>query len=106
MEQKDRIRIELIYEKTCPNIEAARGQLARALIRAGIPGQWTEWEISDPDMPAHARGYGSPTVLVNGRDVAGDRPVENQCCRLYPQTSGVNLGAPTVDQIVAALMHA
>ena len=31
---------------------------------------WTEWNSEDPDCPAHASNLGSPSILVNGEDVA------------------------------------
>ena len=34
------LRVELVYEKTCPNIEAARAQLTRAFAEAGMPPHW------------------------------------------------------------------
>ncbi len=96
--------IELIYEKTCPNIDPARAALLAALAQSGRPAHWQEWEQNDPDAPPIARRFGSPTVLVNGRDVAGEPPSgELPRCRIYADENGRVRGAPTVASIVAAL---
>lgn len=99
------MQIELVYEKTCPNIEAARTQLLRAFSQAGITPRWQEWEVSSPDAPMHVHGYGSPTILVNGRDVSGDMPEGNDyCCRVYSHGEYASKGVPAADDIVDALM--
>ncbi len=97
-------KVELIYESGCPNVLEVRVQLRNAFKEAGAPGQWIEWERSDPDAPAYAKDYGSPTVLVDGKDVAGVSPVkETSCCRLYGDGSGGFQGMPAVSLIVSAL---
>lgn len=101
------MQIELVYEKTCPNIEAARTQLLRAFSEAGITPRWQEWEVSTPEAPAHVHGYGSPTILVNGRDVSGGMAEGNDyCCRVYLRGEHSNQGVPAVDDIVDALKSA
>lgn len=98
------MKIELIYEKTCPNINAAREQLLKALYKADMVLHWNEWEISDNETPDYARNYGSPTILVNGIDVAGEKPVENAiCCRLYTDENGFSSGSPNLNDIVNVL---
>ncbi|MCK6452150.1 MAG: MerC family mercury resistance protein [Alphaproteobacteria bacterium] len=95
--------IELVYESSCPNVQRTRMRLAEAMRAAGLAPSWTEWEIGDPAAPAHARAYGSPTILVEGRDVAGQAPgEESRSCRLY-SLDGADRGVPPLDLIVAAL---
>lgn len=94
-------RIELIYQASCPNAEGARTALREALRRAGRKPVWTEWECDAAGAPAHARLYGSPTILVEGRDVLGAVPGDGGAsCRLYG--SGRE-GVPPVSAIVSAL---
>jgi hypothetical protein len=100
------MQVELIYEKTCPNIDAARTQLLRAFDETGIKPLWQEWEMSMPEAPAHVHGYGSPTILVNGHDVSGDPAADNDhCCRVYSHGEN-NKGVPAITDIVQALKSA
>jgi mercuric ion transport protein len=96
--------VELIYESDCPHAQAARANLLRAFSKMKLPAEWTEWEGSSPSTPAHALGFGSPTLLVNGRDVAGEVPqTVMSCCRLYVSPEGKQAGAPSVELIQRAL---
>jgi len=96
--------VELIYDADCPNMAQARTILARALAASGWDARWTEWDRNAADSPPYVRGYGSPTVLVNGQDVAGVASSDGgSCCRLYRNGEGQFDGAPSVEQIAAAL---
>jgi len=88
--------IELIYFEGCPNVGAARGNLRSALDMLGLAHEWTEWDLEAPEAPDRVRGYGSPTVLVNGLDVTGaaEGPAGLACSAA---------GAPQVESIRAAL---
>jgi hypothetical protein len=94
--------IELIYEQTCPNVDAARVLIKAACTQIGCSAEWREWEISDAQLPAYARGYGSPTILVDKVDVAGHSAGVSDCCRIYPGEKGIH-GVPTLEQVVQAL---
>lgn len=96
-------KIEFLYENTCPNIDDARRNLRTALDRAGLPARWQEWERNDPSAPGHARHYGSPTILVDGRDIAGEAPQDEPSCRIYATEPGRNRGVPPLDLILSAL---
>lgn len=95
--------VELIYDRDCPNVSQARENLLRAFARAGQPPRWQEWDRANPRAPAHARAYGSPTVLINGKDVAGSDAADAACCRIYADGNGKHHGAPPVALIAAAL---
>ena len=64
------MRVELIYDLGCPNVESARSMLIKAFTRTGQSARWREWDRNAADCPDYARGFGSPTILVNGRDIA------------------------------------
>jgi len=97
-------QIEFLYDRDCPNVDDARRELRLALERVGLASDWIEWERNDPNSPAHARQFGSPTVLVDGRDVAGEPPAEDApSCRIYTHTRGRNRGVPDAGLIAAAL---
>lgn len=95
--------VELIYDPDCPNVPAARENLLRAFAAAGMTPRWREWNRSDRDTPAHAHPHGSPTVLVDGRDVAGPDGSAPDCCRIYRGGDGTRRGAPPIALIAAAL---
>jgi hypothetical protein len=96
-------KIEFIYERNCPNIEDARAQLHLALEQTGLPAHWQEWEHNDPHSPAYARRYGSPSILVDGEDVAGEPEADAPSCRIYTNSQGRNRGVPDATLIRTAL---
>ncbi len=78
--------IELLGFPGCPNTPAMRENLTAALaaIGKGWAFQDTNQEALPEDDPR--RGYPTPTILVNGRDLFG-LPVPtapSMGCRLYP----------------------
>lgn len=95
--------VELVYDEDCPNVPEARAQLLRAFARARLEPTWREWGSDDPDRPPRLQGYGSPTILVGGRDVAAAQGQTAPCCRLYTQPDGSFRGTPDVDAIAEAL---
>lgn len=98
--------VELIYDADCPNVETARDHLRRALAQLGISPRWTEWDSADPKAPSRVRGYGSPTVLINGRDITGAAPAGAPACRVLFSATGEALRAPSVEMIARALTEA
>ncbi|MGM0577373.1 MAG: hypothetical protein ACQEXJ_16735 [Myxococcota bacterium] len=97
--------VELIYDGDCPNVEPARTRLMRALAQAGVEARWTEWRADDPASPERVRGCGSPTILVDGRDVvdAEGAGQGSRSCRVYRRPDGTLGGVPPIAAIVAAL---
>jgi hypothetical protein len=96
--------VELIYDPDCPNVAEARANLIRALAASGRALSWREWNRVAPDSPARVRRYGSPTVLVDGHDVAGETPGSDEaCCRLYRGGEQSLAGAPSIAQVTGAL---
>jgi mercuric ion transport protein len=100
--------VELIYDHTCPHVGVARDRLRAALVDAELPAVWQEWERSARGVPRYVRQWASPTILVNGRDVAAldvQPPALDggAGCRVYQDAAGRLEGAPAVSMIVAAL---
>ncbi len=99
-------RVELVYDNDCPNVDAARAQLRQALVEFRVPVEWQEWDRESADAPAYVKQYGSPTILIDGRDVAGTgTEAESNCCRVYAGADGRLQGVPSVEEIQAALRH-
>lgn len=95
--------IELIWDRDCPNVEKARRNIQEALTLSGFPQTWKEWERNDLSSPDYAKNFGSPTVLVGGKDVAGTSWTEGNNCRVYPSELNGMMRVPPVEQIVSAL---
>ena len=93
------MKVELVYDCDCPNVQATRENLLRALSEAQVPARWTEWDRASAETPDRVRNFGSPAVLINGRDVADQEPTGANCCRLYPSGDGSATGAPSADLI-------
>lgn len=97
-------KVELIYDLDCPNVPAARKALVQAFAACGLQPSWTEWDRNSSESPEHVSGFGSPTVLVDGRDVAGsDRASASDCCRVYEDQGNRLTGVPPVSLVAAAL---
>src|SRR6266436_1861432 len=95
------MKVEFIYHRECPHVEGARANLLHALSEARVPMRWTEWDRPSPETPQYAREYGSPTILVNGRDIEGWTPSgEVTTCRIYGHQ-----GVPSVELIRSALLR-
>jgi hypothetical protein len=96
--------IILLYDADCPNASPARAALREALWRAGIEPRWVEYDRAALGTPKGFLRYGSPTILVDGTDIAGERgePVA-AACRVYPDAHGFR-GVPPVETILVAIM--
>jgi|GEM_PF-1139275 len=100
------MKIELLYFKGCPNISLARKSLNEAFAKADIPAQWDEVDLNEPNTPKELKGYGSPTILVDGKDVTGIAPSgESLSCRTYYNAKGEITGAPDIEIIVKAILE-
>ena len=94
------MRIQLLHFEGCPNVDAARAAVRAALAEEKLDVAVEEIDVEDPAAPAWARGWGSPTILVDGQDVAGQQRSESSSCRLYAG------GAPAVETIRARIASA
>ncbi len=97
--------IEFIYDRDCPNVEGARIALRDALLSLNRTPMWQEWDRADPDSPVHVRAWGSPTILVDGKDIAGMPPGDASACRIYRNEQGNARGIPDTQLILAALTN-
>ena len=76
-----RVQVELLFIQGCPNLRKARAALAETAGCLGVA--WSEVDLEANDVPFYAKGYGSPSVLSDGVDVEGRKPVGGECaCRV------------------------
>lgn len=93
--------VTVLHFDGCPNWQTVHQRVSALADELGIAV--TLREVTSPE-DAEAVGFrGSPTVLVDGRDVFahGDEPV-GLSCRIY-QTPDGPAGAPTITQLRVAL---
>src|SRR5260370_39226855 len=95
--------ITLVYDADCPNLPAARLAMREALEREGLEPQWVEYDRAAAGTPAPLLRYGSPAILVDGVDVAGEAGRAGAAsCRVYPSERGL-CGVPSAETIAAAI---
>jgi hypothetical protein len=76
------VRIQLLTFDGCPLADAAREQLEAALAELGI-NHYEELDLQAPGTPESLRGWGSPTILVDGADITGQPKGGSLSCRVY-----------------------
>jgi hypothetical protein len=95
------VQVTLLYFDGCPNWETTYRQLEALAteLEFGLDRR----RVDTPEEAERSAFRGSPTVLVDGRDpfATGDEPV-GLACRVYVTDAGL-AGAPTEQQLRAAL---
>lgn len=80
---------------------AARRSLKKALTLTGLR-DFEEIDLLDAATPENFKGWGSPTILVDGKDVAGNKQGEAIACRVYEGPERV----PAPKDIATAIRNA
>ncbi len=99
------IRVALLWFSDCPNHGAARALLHEVLAQRQLDASIEDLDATDPAVAERVRFPGSPTIRVNGRDVApgfvdpGDYAPQ---CRIYWTPEGAR-GRPERAWLEAAL---
>ena len=96
--------IELLHIAGCPNSELTLGRLRRAADNAMPSSTLIKTTLVDSaETAANVSFAGSPTILVDGVDLfPTDGRTTDLACRIYLTPNGL-AGAPTQQQIEAAL---
>ncbi len=89
--------VELVYFTGCPHVEAVRQAIRDALALEQLPLAWREWDQHDPATPSRVQRFGSPTVLVAGRDVTGATMGDAAACRAdgFPPAEAIRAAVRT-----------
>ncbi len=101
------MKIEVLYVAECPSHPEAVRMVKDVLAAEGVATEVHEILVRDEGMASELRFLGSPTIRVNGRDVAGDtRKAQSFAlsCRLYPGSKQV--GLPPAEMIHRAVVKA
>src|SRR5882724_7854011 len=101
------MKIEVLYIAECPSQIAAVKLLKDVMSAEGIAAEIREVLITDETVAAALGFRGSPTIRIDGRDVAGE-PAKPESfglsCRLYPGSPETAL--PTEDLVHRAVVAA
>jgi uncharacterized protein DUF2703 len=101
------VKVEVLYVAECPSHPAAVKLVKEVLAAEGVAAEIQEVLVRDEGMADELRFCGSPTIRINGRDVAGESQKEQSfalSCRLYPGSKQV--GLPPAEVIHRAVLAA
>lgn len=98
------MQVELLFFPACPHVEDARVQLRRAFAELRLKPDWSEVDVTSNGLPSAFAGYGSPTILVDGVDVANESTTLGASCRLYRGSEVA--GVPSLATLVQAFTRA
>ena len=100
------MKIEGLYVLDCPHYPAAMAELKNVLAAERIFAPISEVLVADPRMAETLRFPGSPTIRINGRDIAGESELQHFAlsCRLYPGEK--KPGVPPSEMIHRAVREA
>jgi len=100
------VKIEFLYISDCPHYPAALAELKKVLTIEKISAPISEVLVADPRMSEALKFRGSPTIRINGRDIAGESGLPHFAvsCRLYPGQK--QPGVPPTEMIHRAVREA
>jgi hypothetical protein len=101
------VKVEVLYVAECPSHPAAVKLVKEVLAAEGVAAEIEEVLVRDEGMADQLRFSGSPTIRINGRDVAGESQKAQSfalSCRFYPGSKQVIL--PPVEVIHLAVLAA
>ena len=101
------MKVEVLYVSECPSHPAAVKLLRDVLAAEGVLAEIHEVLVRDEGIARELKFAGSPTIRINGRDVAGEtEPAKNYAlrCRLY--TGSKHAGLPPAEMVHRAVVEA
>jgi hypothetical protein len=103
------VNVELLWWEGCPSTEGALAAVREALSELGVPDIEVHTREIATDDDAQAAGFvGSPTILIDGKDLvpaADDEPI-GLSCRVYRRRDGRVSPTPDPDDLREALARA
>ena len=101
------MKVEVLYVSDCPTHPAALRLVKNVLAAEGVATDIREVLVRDVGMAGELRFVGSPTIRINGRDVAGELQTAKNfalSCRLYPGSK--QIGLPPAELVHRAVVEA
>ncbi len=101
------MKIEVLYVPDCPHHPSAVKQLREVLLAEGVRTEIIEVAVTDAKAAEEFRFRGSPTIRINGRDIAGESHLPESfalACRMYPGAKAA--GVPPLEMMQRAVHEA
>jgi hypothetical protein len=100
------VKVEVLYVAECPTHPAAVNLVKQVLAAEGVEAKIHEVLVRDEGMANELGFCGSPTIRINGQDVAGESHARSFAlsCRLYPGSKQV--GLPPAEMVHRAVLKA
>jgi hypothetical protein len=101
------MKIEILYVADCPGHSEAVKLVKNILATEGMTAEIREVLVGNEQVAKELRFRGSPTIRVNGRDVAGEVGDAEEfalSCRLYAGSK--QIGLPPSELVHQAIVQA
>jgi hypothetical protein len=101
------MKVEVLYVAECPSHPAAVKLVRDVLDSEGVAAEVREVLVTDDSMATGLAFSGSPTIRINGRDIAGESShakASGLSCRLYP--GSIEMGLPPIEMVRRAVVEA
>jgi hypothetical protein len=101
------VKVEVLYVADCPTHPVAVKLVKQVLATEGVVAEIHQVLVRDEGMAKELGFCGSPTIRINGRDVAGESQNAQSfalSCRLYPGSK--QIGLPPVEMVHRAVLKA
>ena len=101
------MKVEVLYVSECPSHPAAVKLVRDVLAAQGVATHIHEVLVRNEQMASEFKFLGSPTIRINGKDVAGESPTAKNfglSCRLYQGSK--QIGLPPAEVIHRAVQEA
>jgi len=97
-------RVEFLWWSGCPSWERALGELREEMLALGLdPASIDRREVGSDADAERRRFRGSPTILIDGRDVSPTDDPVGLACRVYRLRDGRFSPLPDRADVRAAL---
>lgn len=102
------MKIQFLYYEDCPSHDAALERLRSVMAEEGIEGNIEIARVETDEQAQELRFVGSPTILINGEDIAPPPPSAHYAltCRAYRLEDGRISPLPSPDMMRRALRAA
>jgi hypothetical protein len=101
------MKVEVLFVAECPSHPGAVKLVRDVLNSEGVVAEVCEVLVRDDRMATNLAFSGSPTIRINGRDVAGESSEAKPfalSCRLY--RGSVEMGLPPIAMVRRAVVEA